>query len=136
MIQPRELFMGALLENGSGVITPVYDFSKYRIYFESHTAKVKLYKGGFSYEDCNPVPITNEWLDTCFNYYEDRGFPTNNWYLDGLLIWENQQKGYRTGDVTHKGATYLYRHQIQNLYQAFTLKELEFKATINKTNQQ
>jgi hypothetical protein len=107
-----------------GIITGIPD----------HDGCLDINEVGYIIEDCNPIPLTNEWLiklgfelDTNIEF---------NWH-----VWDNGE--FTIHDPLNDGETFVwflrldkmcaesidvdYVHSLQNLYFALTDKELEIK---------
>ena len=114
MIQPQELRLGNILEQG--VVTRLQEMS----------ARIMSADGKYAfvhYEDLEPIPLTEEWLiklgfHEVLGVYAGYGREINLKLVDGY--WDAYFKGKYVSVIKHV-------HQLQNLFYSITGHELTLK---------
>lgn len=135
-MEASELRIGNYIEQGivkaikiEGVVTNYHYIAVPELMHGIGAMKAQLVETIFSFEDCKPTPLTEEWL-LKFGFDKKEGFELKINQFD--LIWFYKGKYYlcpyeACNENQCVELQIKYVHQLQNLYFALTGEELTIK---------
>lgn len=156
MIKASDLRIGNFISDDEGVLAKVTGFNPFEHSIRCdepegchilvdcyHTNGARRTGCETDSPECNPIPLTPEWLERCGFVEEKKGFnicykrvDSEGYSLDFLLLWRHEQSAYYELGREHDGYLELYTqnkhkilhlHHLQNLYYALTGEELNVK---------